>query len=253
MKGLLFDLTRHDFKSRYLGSHLGLIWAFVQPSILLLIMWFVFQIGFKSAPLQDVPFILWLMCGMIPWFFLSDSIITATNAVIDQSFLVKKVVFRVSILPIVKILSALIVHMFFIVILCIMFICYGYSPSPYWLQSIYYLIGAIAFVLGLSWITSSVVVFARDIAQFIGIILQLAFWGTPIFWSLDTVPQQYRWLFKLNPVYYVIEGYRDSFIRHTTFWHHPVLSLYFWSITVVLLIIGAFVFRKLRPHFADVL
>lgn len=250
---LLFALAKNDFKSRYLGSYLGLIWAFIQPAILIAVMWFVFQVGFKSQPIQDVPFILWLMSGMVPWLFFADSLMNATNSILDNTYLVKKVVFRVSILPIIKILSAFVIHIFFLGVLFLMFLLYGYSPNIYWLQSLYYLFCLLIFVLGLSWITSSVVIFARDISQIISVILQFGFWCTPIFWTIEMVPERYRWLFKLNPIYYIIEGYRDSFIRHIGFWHHYLLSLQFWIVALITLIAGAAIFRRLRPHFADVI
>ena len=104
-RSLLFQLTVRDFKSRYLGSYLGLIWAFIQPLITILIFWFVFELGFKSAPVGNFPFILWLMTGIIPWFFISESLGSGTGSVVENSYLVKKIVFRVSMLPVIKILS----------------------------------------------------------------------------------------------------------------------------------------------------
>ena len=115
-RGLILQLTIRDFKSRYLGSYLGLLWAFIQPVITILIFWFVFEVGFKSAPVGDSPFILWLMTGIIPWFFISESLASGTGSVVENSYLVKKIVFRVSMLPVVKLLSALVVHVFFVLV-----------------------------------------------------------------------------------------------------------------------------------------
>ena len=250
---LLKDLVKNDFKSRYLNNYLGILWAFIQPTISVLIFWFVFQVGFKAAPVQDVPFILWLVAGMIPWFFLSEALPSATNAILDNSFLVKKIVFRVSLLPIVKITSAVIVHLFFMVFMMSMYIIYGYEPNLYWLQMFYYLFSAIMLLLGISWITSSVVIFFRDLGQLVSMSIQFGFWLTPIFWSLTMVPQEYRWLFELNPAHYITQGYRDALINHVWFWEKPMEALLFWGITLVFFALGAIVFRKLRPHFADVL
>ena len=250
---LLKDLVKNDFKSRYLNNYLGILWAFIQPTITVLIFWFVFQVGFKSAPVESVPFILWLIAGMIPWFFLSEALQSATNAILDNSFLVKKIVFRVSLLPIVKIVSAIIVHLFFIAFMMLMYLTYGFEPSIYWLQILYYLTSAIIILLGLSWITSSVVIFFRDMSQLINMSIQFGFWLTPIFWSLSMVPEKYRWWFELNPAYYITQGYRDALINHVWFWEKPLEALQFWSIALMIFALGAIVFRKLRPHFADVL
>jgi lipopolysaccharide transport system permease protein/teichoic acid transport system permease protein len=250
---LLIDLVKNDFKSRYLNNYLGVLWAFIQPTITILIFWFVFQVGFKSAPIQNTPFVLWLIAGIIPWFFLAEALGSATNAIIDNSFLVKKVVFRVSLLPIVKIVSALIVHLFFIAFMLGMFLYYGYIPSLYWLQIFYYLSASIILMLGISWITSSVVIFFRDLGQLVGMVLQFGFWLTPIFWMFTMVPEKYQWIFKLNPAYYITQGYRDALINHVWFWDKPMETLQFWIIAGIFFALGAIVFRKLRPHFADVL
>jgi len=250
---LLKDLVKNDFKSRYLNNYLGILWAFIQPIISVCIFWFVFQVGFKAAPMQNVPFILWLVAGMIPWFFLSEALSSATNAILDNSFLVKKIVFRVSLLPIVKIVSAVVVHLIFMIFVMLMYAVYDFMPSVYWLQIFYYLISAIVFLLGLSWITSSVVIFFRDLGQLITMAIQFGFWLTPIFWSLSMVPEEYRCWFELNPAHYITQGYRDAFINHVWFWEKPTETLQFWSISLVIFALGAIIFRKLRPHFADVL
>ena len=250
---LLWQMTRRDFRQRYLGSYLGILWAFIQPTVTVLIFWFVFQVGFKSQPVDNVPFILWLVCGMFPWFFISDSILSATNSVIESSYLVKKIVFRVEILPIVKIMSALVVHIFFVAVLFAMFAYYGYSLSIYNAQIIYYFFAMICLSLGISWLTSSLTVFLRDIGQFASMILQFGFWFTPIFWSLKIIPEEFHFLLKLNPMYYLVEGYRQSFIYHEWFWQHQHQTIYFWTLTAITAFIGAWCFKKLRPHFADVL
>ena len=250
---LLWQMTKRDFRQRYLGSYLGILWAFIQPTITVFIFWFVFQVGFKAVPVNNFPFILWLICGMFPWFFLSESIQSATYSVTESAFLVKKIVFRVELLPIVKIMSAFVVHIFFIAVLFIMFAIYGYPPTIYNLQIIYYLFAMICLALGLSWLTSSLTVFLRDIGQFVSMILQFGFWGTPIFWNLQMIPQQFHFVLKLNPAYYLVEGYRQSFIYHEWFWQHWHLTAYFWILTAAIMLLGAWCFKKLRPHFADVL
>lgn len=252
-RALIWELAKKDFKTKYVGSFLGVLWAFVQPVITILIYWYVFQVGFKSVPVADFPFILWLMAGLVPWFFISESIGSAASSIVENSYLVKKVVFRVSILPLIKIIAALFVHLFFIAVLISLFLLYGYSFEWYYLQVIYYLIATVMFVLSLSWITSSLNVFLKDVGQVIGMLLQFFFWLTPIFWALKIVPDKYQFYFKLNPVYYIVEGYRDTFIHKVWFWEHPVLTIYFWLIVSVFSLLGFGLYKKLRLHFADVL
>lgn len=250
---LLWDLTKKDLKQRYVGSYLGVLWAFIQPTITILIFWFVFQVGFRATPIHGIPFILWFVCGMVPWFFFSDAWASATGSITGNSFLVKKVVFRVSLLPIVQICSALVVNCFFLALLEIMFILYGFPPNVYHLQVVYYLFAMICLVFGLSLVTASLVVFLKDVGQFIAMLLQFTFWGTPIGWNIQMVPPLYQWIFKLNPMYYIVEGYRDTFLYHIWFWDRINLTLGFWGFTLVLMAAGVLIFKKLRPHFADVL
>ncbi|NOV00278.1 ABC transporter permease [Paenibacillus planticolens] len=250
---MLKELAIKDFKSRYLGSYLGVVWAFIQPALMIGIYWFVFSIGFKSVPIDNIPFIIWLVSGIIPWFYFSECFLQSTNSIISNSFLVKKIVFRVSILPITSIMSSLFVHLFFIIILFVLLIAYKIPITLYFLQIFYYLFSLMLLILGLSWITSSIVIFLKDISQIVAMSLQVLFWITPVFWSFSIVPEKFHILFKLNPLYYIVEGYRNCFIYHQWFWEQPYLTLYYWGITLFFLIVGALVFKRLRPHFADVI
>lgn len=252
-RNMLFELAKNDFRSRFLGSTLGIVWAFVQPIVMILVMWFVFQVGFKSMPVENFPFILWLISGFIPWIFISESVNSTANSISENHFLVKKVVFRVGMLPVVKIMSALFIHVFFIGFLIAMFMIYGYTPHMYYLQVLYYVFAACFFILGLSLITASLNVFIKDVSQIIGVALQILLWATPILWTMKMIPEKYQMYFKLNPFYYIVEGFRDSFIYKTWFWEHPALTLYFWGISITIFIIGLLVFKRLRPHFSDVL
>lgn len=251
-RSLLWVLTKRDFKTRFAGSFLGILWIFIQPFLTIMIFWFIFQMAYKLKPVNDYPFAIWLTSGMIPWFFFSDAILSAAYSIAESSYLVKKVAFRVSLLPLVRILSAILVHTFFIVFLFVMFAFYGFYPDIYTLQLFYYSFAMIVLITGLSWITSSSILFFKDVGQLIQAILQFLFWGTGIFWSINFIPERYHPIIKLNPVYYIINGYREALIDKVWFWAHPKHFIYFWSITLLIFILGAIVFKKLRPHFGDV-
>jgi len=251
---LLTTLIKNDFKKQYLGSYLGLAWAFIQPLTFMLVIWFVFTYGFRSASVHgDTPFFLWLISGMIPWFFISNALSAGTNAITSNAFLVKKVAFRVSILPLVQIGSTLIIHLGLVLFLIIMFLIYGFKPSIYWLQLPFFLVCSIFLILGISWMTSAIRVFVKDMGNFIAVFLQIGFWATPIFWNIDMISQDKQWILKLNPAYYIVQGYRDTFINNTWFWEMQNVTLYFLSIAIIFFILGAIVFKRLRPHFGDVL
>ena len=252
-KRLIATLSKNDFKTRFAGSYMGIAWAFIQPIVTVLVYWFVFEKGLRAGRMCDYPFILWLMCGLVPWFYFSDAISGGTNALIEYNYLVKKVVFKISILPFVKVISNLFIHLFFVVFILILHTCYGYGPSLYWLQIIYYILCTVALVLGLSYLTSALVVFFRDLTQIIAIVLQIGMWATPIMWDINQFSPQLELIFKLNPVYYIVQGYRNSLLSGTWFWEDMYWTLYFWIIIVAVFMLGQNVFRKLKVHFADVL
>ena len=136
---LVMKLAKNDFKTRYAGSYFGTFWAFVQPVVTILVYWFVFSVGFRSNTDElGVPFVLYLVAGIVPWFFFSDALSGGTNSLLEYNYLVKKVVFNISVLPVVKIISALFVHGFFVLLAIILYICNGRFPDWYYLQILYY-------------------------------------------------------------------------------------------------------------------
>ena len=251
---LILSLTFHNFKKQYLGSYLGIAWAFIQPLTFILVIWAIFEIGFKTVDLKDgTPFFLYLACGIIPWFFFSNALNSATNALIANSFLVKKIAFRTSILPLVQIGSELIVHLFLLLFIFCALLIYGRTPSLAWLQIIYYLFCMVFLLMGISWLTSSIRVFIKDIGNAIGVVLQLGFWATPIFWNMYSIPEKYLAFLNINPMFYIISGIRESLLHTNWFWEKPTETLIFFTITSTIFLLGAAVFRKLKPHFGDVL
>ncbi len=252
---MIYSLTARDFKGRYAGSLLGILWAFLQPLTMMIILWFVFTVGLKAgSPKNNVPFVAWFFTAMISWNFFSDALLISSNALAEYAFLVKKVKFQIALLPLIKILSSLLLHCVFILILMAVLILNGIYPTLYWLQAIYYLAGMLVLLSGLGWITSALSVFLKDIGQLVGIVVQFGFWVTPVIWDPSAVPPQYLHLMKLNPMYYVVDGYRESFLYGKGFWEASLsLTLYFWILNLAIFFFGFFLFRKLRPHFADVL
>ncbi len=259
-KRLIFNLAKNDFKSRFSGSFLGIVWAFVNPIVTVLLYWFVFQkalnVGTQSTKAGiTVPFVLWLIAGLVPWFYFSEAWSSGTNSLIEYSYLVKKVVFKISALPVVKVVSSLFVHLFFVGFTLVLYTCYQYYPTLYALQILYYSFCMILFCLGLTYVTAAVVVFFRDLSQIIGIMMQVLMWMTPIMWNIDgmTLHPLIAGILKLNPMFYIVNGYRDALINKVWFWDRLDLTVYFWIVTLALLGIGTTVFKKLQVHFADVL
>lgn len=181
--------------------------------------------------------------------------IGGTNSLLEYNYLVKKVVFNIRILPVVKVFSAVFVHCFFVVIVLVIYTCMGYPPSLYALQLVYYSFCIFMLILAITYMTSAAVVFFRDLSQIINIMLQVGVWVTPIMWDFNDLGLGglLANILKLNPVFYIVQGYRDSLINKVAIWEHPVLTLYFWGFTLVVFVLGTRLFKKLQVHFADVL
>ena len=256
---LIWKLSKNDFKKRYAGSYLGFIWALIQPVITVLMYWIVFDVVFNTrsqmiASGVEVPYVLFLTAGLVPWFYFSETLTNGTNALLEYSYLVKKVVFKISILPIIKLIAATFIHVFFVCILLIVACMYGYYPSIYTIQLVYYSFCTFVLVLAISYWTSAIVVFFKDLGQIINIVLQVGMWATPILWDINMInDERLLFLLKLNPMVYIVNGFRMSIYSKEWFFTHVYSSTYFWLFTVTLFCLGSLVFKKLKVHFADVL
>lgn len=242
-----------DFKAKYAGSIAGGAWAFLQPMTTILLYWFVFQLGFKSAPIANFPFILWLMVGLIPWFFITDGISNATPSLVEYSYLVKKVLFNINILPISKLVSTMMVQVVLVIFGIIFYMFFGYYPDIYYLLIPIYLVYMMILLAGIVYITSTLYVFFKDTMQIVSIALQGIFWLTPIVWDFSMMPEFVQKILVFNPLYYVVSGYRNIFVYKNGIGSNWGMTAYYWIVAIGLLILGVKLFKKCKDHFADVL
>lgn len=249
----LFQFSVDDFRNKYAGSMMGVAWAFAQPLMTIVIYWFIFQIGFHSQPVADYPFILWLVAGIIPWFFLSESVSGVTSSLAEYSYLVKKVLFPIHILPLTRMLSCFLVQIFLVLFMILFFAFFGYFPDIYYLQLPYYMLYMIVILTGIGYITSALYPFFKDLLQIVNIVMQVAFWLTPIVWDFHIMSGTIQKILVLNPFYYVIQGYRNSLVYKEFFWTDWKMGIYYWAVAMIFLLAGRKVFQKMRIHFADVL
>ena len=257
---LIWKLAKNDFKKRFAGSYLGFIWAMVQPVVTVAMYWFVFDnfFGQKAQLLSggiQMPYVLYLTAGLVPWFYFSEALTNGTTALLEYNYLVKKVVFKISILPIIKIIAATFIHVFFVIVLLVVSVLYGCYPTIYTIQVVYYSFCLFVFVLGLSYTTCAVVIFFRDLTQIINILLQVGMWATPILWNITMISDKplLTSIIKLNPLVYIVNGYRSAICEKEWFFADFYSTMYFWIFTVVVFGIGALIFKRLKVHFADVM
>lgn len=251
-RDLLFELTRRDFETHYLNTYLGVAWAFIHPLSFIVLLWLVFSLGLRSNPAGNVPFVTYLISGMIAWQFFATALQSLTVEIKAHGFLVKKGDFSLSLLHVARLLSSLVPHLALIAFSIVICWIHGLPPGLHTLQLFYYLGAMFLLLLGLGWITSATSLFVEDVANVVIVLIQFGFWFTPIIWNMDRIPARYQWIVKLNPVCYIVRGYRDSLIYGEPFWSKPMETLYFWAFTAIALLAGVIVFRRLKPHFGEV-
>ena len=250
-----YTLVKRDFSKRYLSSFLGLPWAFIQPAIYILVIWFAFTYGLKvrhTASGQD--FVPWFISAILPWMYISQTLIIISNSLEEYSFLIKKTNLTPELIPLIKIYSGLVIHIAIMVFVAIFFILvYHMQPTIYWIQIIYYWLAMAILLSGIALLISSINIFIHDVAHIVSIIVSMLFWATPIMWPYSMLHGNLRYIALLNPIFYITEGYRYTFIDHTWFFEYKEMNIFFWTFTLLICAIGIFTFRKLKPSFADVL
>jgi lipopolysaccharide transport system permease protein/teichoic acid transport system permease protein len=249
----ILAMSARDVRGRYAGTFGGMIWAFVHPAAIVAIFYFVFAVGFRAHGPGNIPFILWFVSGLAPWFFFNDTLVVITNSVMTNSYLVAKTVFPTEILPLIYILSGLFPHLIFLGLLGGLDFYFHLPFSSARLLVVYFTGCTIMLLLGLGWLFCALQVFYRDVAQALTITLNMLFWLTPIVWSQDIVPAAYQGVLQANPIYYIVQGYRGLLIYPQPVWPSLAQTITFWVITLAALMTGALIFRQLKPEFADVM
>jgi len=256
---LLKVLVQRDLEGRYKGSVLGKLWPLINQVSQLLIYTYVFGIVLKvKLSLAGLPednslvFGLWLFAGLVPWLAFSGGLAQSTLSVINQPNLVKKVVFPLTLLPLVPILSSFIESTFGLMALVTFVALLTQKLHPTLLLLPIVWLPQLCLSAGLGFLTAGLTVFLRDIPQTLGVILNLWFYATPLIYPVSLIPQPFQtWIFWINPMAAIGELYRDMILTGTvTHWSEwGVATL----VSVLILLGGFWCYRKLRPAFADVL
>jgi ABC-type polysaccharide/polyol phosphate export permease len=216
--------------------------------------YFIFSVIFKvrlGSEYEDTGFAFWLIAGLLPWMFVSEIISRAPTSVLEQSNLIKKIVFPSEIFPIVNLIVASTNHLIALSILVLALLVTGQGISLQIVLLVPYLILAGIWTLGISWILASLNIFLRDVGHLIGVLLNLWFFSTPIIYPFHLVPESLRTVYYLNPLFHIVEGYRTALLGRAEM---DMAGFSYLLITgTAIIILGALTFRKLKPAFADVL
>lgn len=252
--GMISRISKYEEKATYQSHYLGLLWQFLNPAFQVGVYFLVFGIGLRSSGQKDgVPYLVWMLVGIVPWFFMSNCLLGTSKSIYTRLNVISKMKFPLSILPSVNIASNLISY-FAMLAIVIFSIFWNHLPiNIYWLQYFYYFICMIAFMFACGIFSATISVLIRDYHIALQSVVRLLFYlsGPIIDISKESFPPLFSAILQLNPLAYIIGGFRDTFIFHRWFFESPDLMLYFWCVTFIILLIGCYLHNKFRARFVD--
>ena len=251
----IFKLAKSDLIKTYRGSALGWSWAVIKPTVTIFVYWFAFSIGLRSGgQVSGYPFFLWLIAGLVPWFYMGDMITGGTSCIRKYSYLVTKMKFPVSTIPTFVSLSNLFINILLIIIVILIFWAFGYPPDIYLLQLPFFIILSFIFFTLWALLSSFIGAMSKDFVNLVKSFITAVFWLSGILWDVDkiTSPWLHRFLM-LNPVTFLVTGFRNCFINKLWFWQQPKRLMYFIILTILMVILALWSYRKLRKEIPDVL
>ena len=243
---LLKTKKKKEIRGKYKHSFLGVLWSFLNPLLQLAVYAIIFPLILKDA---QENYVIFLCVALIPWTFFSTVVTQSAAVIINNSNIIKKVYFPREILPISVVTSATV--NFLISTIIILFFILFYRAGFSWYIVFYPFILLIQYLLslGISFLISSLTVYLRDLEHLIGVAIMMLFYATPIAYSSDSIPGEFQFIMRLNPMAYIIDAYRDIFYYQTM----PELKSLgiLLIITIALVVIGYIVFNKLQKGFAE--
>ncbi len=243
---LLKTNIKKEVRGKYKNSFLGVLWSFLNPLLQIVVYAIVFQLILKN-PQEN--YAIFICCGLIPWTYFSSAISRSAFTMVENGNILKKVYFPREILPISIVTSETVNFLISTIIILGFVIFGGLGISKYIVFYPLVLLAQYLLLIAISFIVSSISVYIRDLQHLIGVALQLLFYAAPIVYSPEVIPQEYQWILTLNPMAYIINGYRDIFYYQTM---PDIASLFgLIAISIVLCVIGYLIFNKLQKGFAE--
>lgn len=247
------SIARYELLADMRDSKLGIFWNFANPAINVFTYWFLFGYVLHRKSVDEIPYIVWMLGGMVVWFFISSCITEGCNAIYSKVDVITKMKFPISILPLTVVLKRLFNHFCVMSIVVIIFIAKGYYPTVHWFGLIYYLLCGILFSFAFSLTSSIFNMLARDTKKLITSCMRLLLYFTPILWDVQMLPKWMQSIVSCNPIYYVVQGYRDCFFYHKGFGAYTWSMGWFWGITIFLFMVGSYMMCKFKTKFIDMI
>ena len=253
----LIKLAKADLIKTYSGSALGWAWAIIKPAVLIFVLWFAFDLGLRLNKGSDngYPFVLWLVAGLIPWFYMDEMFMQGANALRAYNYLVTKMRFPIATIPTFVGISKLYVHMFLVALTILFFLGYGFKPDIYLLQLPIYMVCMYLFFLAWAQFASMLTCMSKDFYNLVGAATQALFWLSGILYDVKTmdVPHALKTFLLFNPISFISNGYRNIFIYKIWIWEEPRVFVYFLIVLAIMAALALWAYRKLYKEIPDVI
>lgn len=254
----IFCIAKYELLADIRDSKFGLFWNFASPAIQVLTYWLVFGVAWGRKPIDGVPYMPWVVVGYSAWWFIQPCINEGCNAVFSKTNVITKMKFPVSVLPATVCAKELFNHLCMLIITFVTILLCGYRPSVNWLWLFYYLVCIFIFVESISMILSVLTMLWRDIKKLVTSFMRMLMYFSPVIWECQFNKhvahyQVLNKIMKLNPIYYVVNGYRDSIFYGKTPMDHPYMTLYFWVVVLAMFSIGCSLMYKFKTKFIDLI
>lgn len=254
-KNQIIKLAKSDLIRKYKGAVLGWIWAVVKPAVTIAVFYFAFSVGLRHGkPVEGYPYFLWLISGMIPWFYMRDTLTAGAGSIRKYKYLVTKIKYPVSTIPTFVSLSNFVVNIGLCVIMLIIFLFYGEIPDLYWLQLIFYMFIMLMFFNSWALFSGMLSAISSDFLNLVKSITTVLFWVSGIMYDVNTIDSQIiKNILLFNPITIIVNGFRDSLIYKEWFWCNLLELRNFFIFYVIITILAIWSYKKLRKDIPDVL
>lgn len=243
---LLKTNVKKEIRGKYKNSFLGVLWSFLNPLLQIVVYAIVFPLILKN---EQENYVIFLCCGLIPWTFFATAITRTSTTIVENGNIIKKVFFPREILPISIVTSEAVNFIISTIIILAFVIGGGLGITKYIMYYPLVLLIQYVLLLAIGFFVSSITIYFRDLQHLIGVALQLLFYATPIVYAAETIPESFKWVLNLNPMTYVINGYRDIFYNQVA---PDIKSLgIILGVVVIACVVGYLVFNKLQKGFAE--
>lgn len=251
----IFKMAKTDLVRTYRASALGWLWAIIKPVVTIFIYWFAMSIGLRSGRAHgDYPYFLWLVSGLVPWFYMSDMLNRGTECMRKYRYLITKIHYPVSTIPTFVSVSNMGVQMILLLVVYIIFCVMGFFPGLYTLQIFFYILMDFLFFTAWSLFSAPIAALSQDFLNLVKSFVFALLWVSGIFYDVDSLHNKWIvWILRANPITYIATGFRESFMRQDWFWEHPVRLAVFLAELILLMALACWSFKKLRKEMPDVL